>query len=118
MAYSTLVKEGPVFHHKVFLNPCEFGHQSQQISGTLHGAISDMHSLPPPPLPCWQESKGFMDWVLSKTIRDVDVLGAGYEVGPRGLHSFTSQLNLSAFHGIGGARRGCVAFVKGALVDV
>ena len=24
----------------------------------------------------------------------------------RGLHSFTSQLNLSAFHGIGGARRG------------
>jgi len=27
-------------------------------------------------------------------------------VGGRGLHSFTSQLNLSAFHGIGGARRG------------
>ena len=33
----------------------------------------------------------------------------------RGLHSFTSQLNLSAFYGIGGARRDCVAHVKGML---
>jgi len=33
----------------------------------------------------------------------------------RGLHSFTSQLNLSAFYGIGGACRGCVARVKGCL---
>jgi len=32
-----------------------------------------------------------------------------------GLHSFTSQLNLSAFYGIGGARRNCVARVKGVL---
>ena len=32
-----------------------------------------------------------------------------------GLHSFTSQLNLSVFYGIGGARRGCVARVKGVL---
>jgi hypothetical protein len=31
----------------------------------------------------------------------------------RGFHSFTPQLNLSAFYGIGGARRGCVARVKG-----
>ena len=31
----------------------------------------------------------------------------------RGLLSFTSQLNLSAFHGIGGARRDCVAREKG-----
>jgi hypothetical protein len=31
----------------------------------------------------------------------------------RGLHSFTSQLNLSAFYGIRGARRGCVARIKG-----
>jgi hypothetical protein len=31
----------------------------------------------------------------------------------RGLHSSTSQLNLSAFCGIRGARRGCVARVKG-----
>jgi hypothetical protein len=30
----------------------------------------------------------------------------------RGLHSFTSQLNLSVFNGIRGARRGCVALVK------
>jgi len=33
----------------------------------------------------------------------------------RGLHSLTSQLNLSALHGIGGARRGYVARVKGLL---
>jgi len=31
----------------------------------------------------------------------------------RGLHTSTFQLNLSAVHGIGGARRGCVARVKG-----
>jgi hypothetical protein len=31
----------------------------------------------------------------------------------RGLHSSTFQLNLSPFYGIGGARRGCVARVKG-----
>ena len=36
----------------------------------------------------------------------------------RGSHSLTSQLNLSAFHGIGGARRGCVAHVKGVLWGV
>ena len=36
----------------------------------------------------------------------------------RGLHSFTSKLNLSAFYGIGGARRGCVAHVKGVLGGV
>jgi hypothetical protein len=39
----------------------------------------------------------------------------GGEVGGRGLHSFTSQPNLSAFNGTGGARRGCVARVKGLL---
>ena len=33
----------------------------------------------------------------------------------RGLHSFTSQLNLSAFYGIGDARRDCVARVWGVL---
>jgi hypothetical protein len=31
----------------------------------------------------------------------------------RGLHAFTFQLNLSALYGTGGARRGCVAGVKG-----
>jgi hypothetical protein len=36
----------------------------------------------------------------------------------RGLHSFTSQLNLSALCGIGGARRDCVARVKGVLGGV
>ena len=33
----------------------------------------------------------------------------------RGLHSSTFQLNLSAFHGIGGAHRGCVARVQGVF---
>jgi len=33
----------------------------------------------------------------------------------RGLHSLTSQLNLSAFYGMGGARRGCIARIKGVL---
>jgi len=36
----------------------------------------------------------------------------------RGLHWSTSQLNLSAFHGIGGARRGCVAHVEGVFGGV
>ena len=35
-----------------------------------------------------------------------------------GLHSFTSQLNVSAFHGIRGARRGWVAHVKVVLGGV
>jgi len=38
---------------------------------------------------------------------------AGRRLGGRGLHSFTSQLNLSANYGIGGARRGCVAHFTG-----
>jgi len=37
---------------------------------------------------------------------------------PRGLHSTTSQLNLSALYGIGVARRGCVARVTGVLGGV
>jgi hypothetical protein len=36
-------------------------------------------------------------------------------VASRGLHSFTSQLNLSALYGIEGARRGYVARVEGTL---
>ena len=36
----------------------------------------------------------------------------------RGLHSFTLELNLSALYGIGGARRGCVARVRGCLRGV
>jgi hypothetical protein len=36
----------------------------------------------------------------------------------RGFHSLTSQLNLSAFNGIGGAHRGCVARVRGVLGGV
>jgi hypothetical protein len=36
----------------------------------------------------------------------------------RCLHSSTFQLNLSALYGIGGARRGCLARVKGVLRGV
>jgi hypothetical protein len=36
----------------------------------------------------------------------------------RGLHSLTSQLNLSVCYGIGGALKGCVAHVKGVLGGV
>jgi hypothetical protein len=39
--------------------------------------------------------------------------GKQYGVPGRGLHSFTFQLNLSALYEIGGARKGCVARVKG-----
>jgi hypothetical protein len=39
-------------------------------------------------------------------------------VGGRCLHSFTSQLNLSAFYGIGGGRKGSSARVKGVLGGV
>jgi len=38
--------------------------------------------------------------------------------GGRGLYTFTFQLNVSAFCGIGGARKGCVARVKGVLGGV
>ena len=38
--------------------------------------------------------------------------------GGRGLHSPTFQLNLSAFYGIRGARRDCVARIKGVLGGV
>ena len=41
-------------------------------------------------------------------------MGAHVETG-RGLHSLTSQLNLSAFNGIGGALKGCVARVEGVF---
>ena len=37
---------------------------------------------------------------------------------PRGLHSSTFRLNLSALYGIGGARRACVARVESALGGV
>jgi len=47
-----------------------------------------------------------------------DPLGRGPHTGGRGLHSSTFQLNLSALHGIGGARRGCVARVKRVLGGV
>ena len=46
---------------------------------------------------------------------DVIVTALG-KAGIRGLHSFTSQLNLSVLYGIGGARRGSVACAMGVLM--
>ena len=44
------------------------------------------------------------------------ILGLGDQgVNGMGLHSSTFQLNLSSLYGIGGARRGCVARVKGVF---
>jgi hypothetical protein len=40
------------------------------------------------------------------------------ELVGRGLHSFTSQLNLGAFYGKGDARRDCPDRVKGVLGGV
>ena len=47
-------------------------------------------------------------------VRDRRQGGSPRERG-RGLHSSTFQLNLSALYGIGGARMGCVARVKGVF---
>jgi len=49
-------------------------------------------------------------WEAAEVEREAKVKAEG-----RGLHSLTFQLNLSAFHGIGGARRGRVAHVKGVF---
>jgi len=46
------------------------------------------------------------------------VFGMIFGSDGRGLHSSTFQLNLSAFYGIGWARRGCVARVEGVLWGV
>jgi hypothetical protein len=56
----------------------------------------------------------------AKRAGDGNVPTVGAERGDigRALHSFTSQLNLSAFYVIGGAPRGCVARVKGVLGGV
>jgi len=44
--------------------------------------------------------------------RDGSARGGGH-IGGRGLHSFTVQLNVSAFCGIGGALKGCLGGVRG-----
>jgi len=60
-------------------------------------------------------STALQDKVEKMYERDV---AANEKAKGRGLHSFPSQLNLSAFYGIGGARRDCVARVKGVLGGV
>ena len=53
------------------------------------------------------------NWENSEHLHDM----LGQDQG-RGLHLYTFQLNLSTFYGIGVARRGCVARVKGVLGGV
>jgi len=48
----------------------------------------------------------------------MDAAVSAYAPHTRGLHSSTLQLNFSALYGIGGARRGSVARVKGVLRGV
>ena len=52
------------------------------------------------------------------TISSSDAPAPASGVQGRGLHSSTFQLNLSAFYRIVGARRACVARVKGVLGGV
>jgi len=63
----------------------------------------------------WTGTLGFETtgvWYKGSDGTDVNTADVGVVAG-RGLHSFTFQLNLSALYGIGGARRGCVARIKG-----
>ena len=65
------------------------------------------------------DKKGFITYFKSlpedaKAIRFFDRKDF-YSVHGRGLHSSTSQLNLTALHGSGGVRRGFVARVKGVF---
>ena len=65
-----------------------------------------------PPLSTAQMATGMApDQRLSVRVFDTGIRHAG--PGTRGLHSFTFQLNWRALYEIGGARRGCVARVKG-----
>jgi hypothetical protein len=49
---------------------------------------------------------------------DQVLLSCSHVFHGRGLHWFTSQLNLSALYGIGGVRKGCVARFDGVLWGV
>ena len=67
----------------------------------------------------------FSSWLLPPAVGaaarlgDVNLIVSSEADGEgRGLHSFTSRLNLSALYGIGGARRDCVAHVQGMLGGV
>jgi hypothetical protein len=59
-------------------------------------------------------------WTSDSPCRQVQWEGGGQVVladaaQGRGVHSLTSQLKLSAFNGVGGAHKGCVARFKGVF---
>jgi len=65
----------------------------------------------------WSSSTSIWD-ILSLCLRRQLQLVRHVVPGVRGLHSLTSQLNLSALYGIGSARKDCVARIKGVLGGV
>jgi len=78
------------------------------------GAATPRHSnggTRPPPAPRVSLSST-NSWLLNDAM--AAAVAAGVASG-RGLHSSTFRFNLSAFYGIGGARRGCVARLKGVF---
>jgi len=67
--------------------------------------------------PCLRRRPRAVDQMRHRHEERAPLEAAGEPLG-RGLHSLTSQLNLSAFSRIEGARRGCVARVRGVLGGV
>ena len=72
------------------------------VVDALHHTLPTSPPCRPPPSP--------PPWAL---LTAPSRAGQGWGKSTRGLYSFTSQLNLSALYGIGGARRGCAAGVRG-----
>jgi hypothetical protein len=66
--------------------------------------------------PCLHHLDPLVPRAAKLTVHDLGQRAANLELGA--LHSSTFQLNLSALYEIGGARRGCVARVKGVLGSV
>jgi len=65
---------------------------SAAVASALHGKIQKRKEIPRDTVPTREKKKP---------------RGTAAPSSGRGLHSFTFQLNVSAFHGRGGARRGC-----------
>jgi len=76
-------------------------------------ASKDCFQFPPAPLqPGVEDPRAQNIRAVHRHLRGAQLHLRADNLPGRVLHSFTSQLNLSAFYGIGGARRDCVARVK------
>ena len=102
---------------------CVFNFNLRHYETVGQGRRSGRPQAPPPPLelhsgryvPC-DRGKVCNNSVCNRGYSS-DAQRANDERG-RGFYPFTSQLNLRNVHGIGGARRVCVARVKGLLGGV